>query len=411
MARPRNGAVPSLRPHKTGQARVTLNGRDFYLGTYGTPEAQAEYHALISRWLAGGRKSLDSLPPVAAPKATVDPGFLLEPAAPDLSLVELLARHIADLEATTGRPASEKDSPAHRTLGVARKLMKTFGREEARSFGPLKLKMFRETLVASGLVRDGVNQAVSRIKAAFRWAASEELVPIEVYQKLAAVEKLKLGRTPARESKRVLPVPDDVVEATIAKLGPVVGDLVRILALTGARPSEIASMRPVDVDRSGAVWLYRPVRHKCSHRGKQRTIPLGPRCQAILTPYLVDREPERPIFRPEEGEAIARQLKSRARKTPLSCGNKAGSKPRRGRRFREIYNKDSIARAVTRAAEKAEVPHWHVYQLRHSAATKIREQHGLDATAAVLGHASLKMAEHYAQLGTARASQVALDMG
>ena len=36
--------VPSYRLHKpSGQAVVTLDGRDFYLGAYGTPASKAEY--------------------------------------------------------------------------------------------------------------------------------------------------------------------------------------------------------------------------------------------------------------------------------------------------------------------------------------------------------------------------------
>ena len=52
--------VPSYRRHKvTGQAVVTLAGKDHYLGSYGTPESRENYQRLVSEWLAtpwgGGR--------------------------------------------------------------------------------------------------------------------------------------------------------------------------------------------------------------------------------------------------------------------------------------------------------------------------------------------------------------------
>jgi hypothetical protein len=48
--------VPSLRLHKpSGQAVVTIAGRDHYCGPWGSRKAQAEYQRLVGEWLAGGR--------------------------------------------------------------------------------------------------------------------------------------------------------------------------------------------------------------------------------------------------------------------------------------------------------------------------------------------------------------------
>ena len=49
--------TPSYRLHKpTGQAVVTLNGRDFYLGRFGSPESRAEYDRTIVEWISNGRR-------------------------------------------------------------------------------------------------------------------------------------------------------------------------------------------------------------------------------------------------------------------------------------------------------------------------------------------------------------------
>src|SRR5687767_11461572 len=46
---------PSYRLHKpTGQAVVTLNGKDFYLGKHGTAESKAAYGRKIAEWNASG---------------------------------------------------------------------------------------------------------------------------------------------------------------------------------------------------------------------------------------------------------------------------------------------------------------------------------------------------------------------
>ncbi len=49
--------VPSYRRHKpTGQAVVTINGQDIYLGKWNTAASRAEYDRLIAEFLANGRR-------------------------------------------------------------------------------------------------------------------------------------------------------------------------------------------------------------------------------------------------------------------------------------------------------------------------------------------------------------------
>ena len=48
--------MPSYRQHKpSGQAVVTISGRDIYLGKWNTKASRAEYDRLIGEWLAAGR--------------------------------------------------------------------------------------------------------------------------------------------------------------------------------------------------------------------------------------------------------------------------------------------------------------------------------------------------------------------
>ncbi len=54
MSKPR---VPSYHHHRpSGQAVVTLDGRDFYLGKWNTKASRTEYERLIGEWLANGRR-------------------------------------------------------------------------------------------------------------------------------------------------------------------------------------------------------------------------------------------------------------------------------------------------------------------------------------------------------------------
>jgi hypothetical protein len=52
-------ALPKYRKHRgSGQAVVSLNGRDFYLGPHNTKVSKVEYDRLIGEWLANGRNPL-----------------------------------------------------------------------------------------------------------------------------------------------------------------------------------------------------------------------------------------------------------------------------------------------------------------------------------------------------------------
>lgn len=71
------------------------------------------------------------------------------------------------------------------------------------------------------------------------------------------------------------------------------------------------------------------------------------------------------------------------------------------------YSSESYYRAVTRAATKAKVDHWFPYQLRHTAASVVREALGVEAAQALLGHSRADMTEHYARLTEEKAIEAA----
>ena len=53
--------IPAYRYHRSsGQAVVTLGGRDTYLGDYGTADSKQEYNRLIAEWIANGRQVVAS---------------------------------------------------------------------------------------------------------------------------------------------------------------------------------------------------------------------------------------------------------------------------------------------------------------------------------------------------------------
>ena len=57
MPRVSSDYVPKYRLHRpSGEAHVTIDGQDFYLGPYKSKASYVEYDRLINEWLAGGRR-------------------------------------------------------------------------------------------------------------------------------------------------------------------------------------------------------------------------------------------------------------------------------------------------------------------------------------------------------------------
>ncbi len=215
-AKNKSKRVPPFRHHKaSGQGFVELGGRRFYLGRYGFSEPRRRYHQIITEWLASGRQL-----PVAPEEITV---------------VELIARSWQHACGYYVKPTGEATSEVNSIRQALRPLKELYGHTRATSFGPLDLRAVRQKMMDRGWCRTSVNKAVARIKRVFRWAAEYELVRGSVYHDLQAVSGLRRGRSPARESLPVRPVPQEHIDAIRPFVSDQLWALVRLQLLTAAR--------------------------------------------------------------------------------------------------------------------------------------------------------------------------------
>ena len=82
MSRRTVGSVPSFVHHTTSnRARVRINGRDYWLGKWGSPEAQLAYDRLITEFLATRRvvshaNAVTATVSPASVRVAIDPAFL-----------------------------------------------------------------------------------------------------------------------------------------------------------------------------------------------------------------------------------------------------------------------------------------------------------------------------------------------
>jgi integrase len=238
------------------------------------------------------------------------------------------------------------------------------------------------------------------------------MVPASVYHGLQAVEGLRKGRSQARETKPVRPVADDHVRAVLPFLLPPVRAMVEVQRLAGMRPGEVVIMRPCDIERGGGkTWVYRPKIHKTEHHDISRVVFLGPRAQEMLRPFLEGRDPEAYLFSPREGMEMFRQELRRLRKTRVQPSQRDRRLPRPRKRPGVRYTVESYDRAIAKACNRAGVPRWTPNQLRHTKATEIRREAGLDAARAVLGHRSPTITETYAEIDGNKAAEIMARLG
>lgn len=402
MPRPKSLA-PKYRRHKpTGQAVVRIDGRDFYLGKYGTQESRERYAVLIADYLTIGSRG-----PVPEPES--DRGR---------SVDEVIAAYWEQIERSgrytkNGEPTSERSW----IRDSLKPLSSLFGETLASEFGPRKLHAVRawivETSIASGrkLARSTVNSRIRRIVMVFRWAAEMELVEPSVWHGLQAVRGLRKGESnQVTESRGIRAVPRGDVEATLEHLNSVVAAMVELQWLTGMRPGEVRTMRTRHLDRSGDLWVYRPESHKNEHHDLDCERLLGPRAQEVVRPFL-KADPDEFLFSPQEVE-LRRNLERReARVLPLWPSHAARLKDDPRAELGECYTTHSYRRAVHRACKAAGVPTWSPNQLRHSKATEVRKRYGLEAAQVVLGHTTADVTQVYAERDLALARRVALETG
>ena len=421
MPRRPNLSPPSYCLHKaSGRAVVRINGKDRYLGPYGSEESHAEYERVIAQWRAQ-----------SADQATRSSAALLEVSF-DLTLTQVIARY-----RDFARQYYSKDGETTKEYGemryALRPLRELYGETLAREFGPRKLKAVRQHMIDElDLSRGVVNARVKRIKRFFRWGVSEELIPSSVSNALRDVAGLRRGRTNARETEPVAPIADVWVDLVLPHLSPQIAAMVQIQRLTGARPGEVVLMRPCDIDMRGDVWVYEPHDHKNQWREHSRFIAIGPKAQALLREFI-GMQTDRYLFSPRDAEAWRNEQRAIKRKPNRKTKiypcelrarerRKQAAKSRKSKRpKRERYDVDSYRRAISYAITKLNrqrkdegldlIPKWCPLQLRHSCATEIRKKFGIEAAQVTLGHTHADVTQVYAERNLGLAIEIAKKIG
>jgi len=217
---PNQGKVPAYCHHRaSGQAVVRIDGRDHYLGRYGSGDCHERYERLIATWRTSRQ---------AASRERSQPRVASHGLASDPTVNEALLAYRQFAEhyyVKDGSPTKEFVE-----MGLAlRPVRKLLGHQPLRTFGPAALKLVRQYMIDDQhLSRNVVNHRVNRIKRFIKWAVSEEIAPPHAYEALRTVSGLLYGRTSARETEPVKPVPWAWVEPVLAHASKQVAAMIQL---------------------------------------------------------------------------------------------------------------------------------------------------------------------------------------
>lgn len=293
---------------------------------------------------------------------------------------------------------SEYDNCRHALVPLSA----SYGMVEAAQFGPLKLKEYQQALADKKLRRSYINGTIGKIRRAFSWAVSEQLIEPSVLAALVTVPGLRNGRSKATESPKREPVPWEHIEPILEHLSPLLRAMTLLQWYVGPRSKSICLSVPEQFERSGKLWLWHP-RHKTESMGKEVVLPIGKRCQAVLLPFIEAARPGEPIFNP-------RTLRKNPRYNDQYSSNTYRQAVRRAiakvNKIREAFNEGKPE------AEKLKlIPLWTPHQLRHSVGTEVRDRYGVEAAQAVLGHAKVDTTQLYSRRRLKLAEKVARNRG
>jgi integrase len=208
--------------------------------------------------------------------------------------------YAATLAARGGDPGNARRILVHLPDSLAGKTVALLA---ARDFAP-----WRETLAAAGLSPSAINRASACLRAALNNAADQD----ERITSRRAWGKALAAIPNATESRNVILLEESVraIVAAAYDVSTELGVLVEVLAVTGARPSQVARLEVADIQ------VLRPdprLMLPCSRKGRsrkaveRRSVPVPPRLAARLAALGEGRPADAPLLLKQDGEPWSRE--------------------------------------------------------------------------------------------------------
>ena len=334
-----------------------------------------------------------------------------------VSVGQLHDKYVEWLEAQLAPMRDGQESPdigRARTIGT---FLLSYRDWPVSDFGPDELIAVQQALVdhryfrvnhddePRQYVRTSINDLINVVHKMWLWGVGREITTEAQARRLKEVRPLRVGKTQAPDTQKRAMITEKEFEEVVASVNPVVADMLRIMWNTAMRPGEVCRMRPLDILHDDpSCWLYVPGRdvsqvgdHKTAHHQRVRAIPLTARSQVVLKRWIESFDSEEHIFQPAIAVRAMYEERFAGRKTPLGQGNRAGTNLKAHPMITpgKKYNIGSFRNAITRGCKRSGVDRFTPYDLRRSAATRVRSELGKEAAKLLLGHVSTDTTEIY----------------
>ena len=421
--------------------RVTCEDGPVRLGRWGAEEAEARYWHGVARWVATGceapfTRSLFEIPEEAAAE---DDGTPPTVDAVEGTIGDLADRYLEWFVSTRVREDRDYESTIRLHSTVLDRLVEFFtpksrGRGRWTPVSAIRsrtLHEFRDWLIAgyrtaageaeadrerrrasdAGVepdpaklpqprARSTVNAYTKALRRIIRWAYRQEIAGRDELDAVNTMDALRARQSQAREPRRRMPVPDEILLATCEHLPETYAVMAKIQRLSGVRPGEIIALTADQVDTTpdaSGNWTVTQVEHKTDYAegGEPRVWWLNEEAQELIRDRLIRCRPGDRVF--TSRDAHRDRLRAAGADRDLSEAEL--------RKFPDFIPEDAYRKAVARACEAAGVPKWTPHQLRHTAATTIRASSTADEAQAALGHGDLRTTERYARVDRAKGSR------
>lgn len=349
----RRKSTPSYLPHKqSGRGRAVwtdalgIRQQKLLPGPFGSPESRTAFAKLHLELAAAPFQSLSTTP------ATI-------------SVNEVLLAHLNHAEGHYRRADGSMTHEVDAYRLICRYVRELYGAIPAADFGPLALKAVRQKFIAVGWCRSLINQRVKRV---FKWAASEQLIPVTVFEGLATVPGLQRGRSQVRpgHGRGGVGIPPAAPQDGVAGEG----------SRRGRQPKARELLRRFQ-PAAPAAPLFSPAAAVAEYHAERGASRETPRYPSHMTRNVTKRKKA-----PKRAPATVYSVSSYGQAIDRAC-DKAFPPPAPLARREDETEAEWWARLSDE--EKREVEtwrkahRWHPNQLRHTFATTVRKGHGLEA--------------------------------
>ena len=251
------------------------------------------------------------------------------------------------------------------------------------------------------------NKLTGYLRQVLKWGVGRKLFPAACLLEIQQVEAIGKGDEvyDLDDTEPVKAVDDETVKKSLPYLNAVVADMVRIQRAACMRPSEVCSLRVLDVltARRGVVTIGK---HKTMRFHVKRYAAFSPAEMEILRKHCRGKGGDEYVFSPRDA----------IRPTWESYGWSEEKIAEKSLFYADHYTTETYYHAIQYRLKKAReagvaIPRWFPYQLRHAAVTANSLRYGVETAAYIAGHKSLKTTEIYDHKGEALARLAAEERG